>query len=68
MSYNNHTYRKNLILNLINHLEPISRTELIELTDYRPATITDILNELFEENLITKKVIILQARGASVPC
>lgn len=55
MSYNNHTYRKNLILNLINHLEPISRTELIELTDYRPATITDILNELFEENLITKK-------------
>lgn len=54
MSYNNHTYRRNLILNLINHLEPISRKELIELTDYRPASITDILNELLEENLITK--------------
>lgn len=54
MSYNNHIYRRNLILNLINHLEPISRTELIELTDYRPASITDVLNELFEEKLITK--------------
>ena len=33
---------------------PISRTELIELTDYRPASVSDIIKELLDENLIVE--------------
>ncbi len=43
MPHNSHFHRRHLILNIINHLGPISRTEPINLTDYRPATVTDII-------------------------
>ena len=52
MPHNSHFHRRHLILNIINHLGPISRTELINLTDYRPATVTDIIKELLDEQLI----------------
>ncbi len=54
MPHNNHSYKRRLILNIINHLGPISRTELINLTDYRPASISDIIKGLLEEQLIVE--------------
>lgn len=44
--------RQRLILNMINHLGPISRTSLIELTGYRPATMGDLVGQLLEKGLI----------------
>ncbi len=52
MAYNSHGFKRYLILNMISHLGPISRTELIELTDYRPASVTEIIKELLEEKLV----------------
>ena len=49
-----HFQRKRLILNMINHLGPISRTSLIELTAYRPATVGAIVGELLEKQLIVE--------------
>ena len=54
MAYNSHGFKRYLILNMISHLGPISRTELIELTDYRPASVTEIIKELLEERLIVE--------------
>ena len=54
MAYNSHSFKRYLILNIISHLGPISRTELIELTDYRPASVSDIIKELLDENLIVE--------------
>jgi predicted NBD/HSP70 family sugar kinase len=39
---------------MVSHLGPISRTELIELTDYRPASVSDIIKELMDEQLISE--------------
>lgn len=52
MSHDTNNHRRGLILNMINHLGPISRTELISLTDYRPATVGTIVAQLLEERLI----------------
>lgn len=54
MPHNSHFHKRHLILNIINHLGPISRTELINITDYRPATVTDIIKELLDEQLIAE--------------
>ncbi len=54
MPHNSHFNRRHLILNIINHLGPISRTELINLTDFRPATVSSIIKELLEEQLIAE--------------
>ena len=54
MAYNSHTFKRHLIINMINHLGPISRTELIELTDYRPASVSEIIKELLDENTIVQ--------------
>ena len=54
MPHNSHFNRRHLILNIINHLGPISRTELINLTDYRPATVSSIIKELLDERLIAE--------------
>lgn len=51
MSQDTSNHRRGLILNMINHLGPISRTELISLTDYRPATVGSIVAQLLEEQL-----------------
>lgn len=47
-------YRRYLVLNLIHSIGPISRTKLAEITDYRPAAIGDIINELMDENLLVE--------------
>jgi len=52
MPINNYIHKKYLLLNLIHHLEPISRTELSELTDYRPASISTIIRDLMDEGFI----------------
>ncbi|MCQ2437340.1 MAG: ROK family transcriptional regulator [Clostridia bacterium] len=52
MSFDYYSQKRFLILNVINHLGPISRTELIELTDYRPASVGAIIKELLDEGLI----------------
>lgn len=52
MSHNTHFHRRHLILNIIHHLGPISRTELIHLTDYRPASVSAIIKDLLAEELI----------------
>lgn len=52
MPHNSYFHRRDMILNIINHLGPISRVELIDLTDYRPASVTAIIKELLDENLI----------------
>lgn len=52
MSQNSYLQKRHLILNIINHLGPISRTELIDLTDYRPASVSDIIKELLAEEII----------------
>ncbi len=54
MAYNSYEFKRNLLLNLISHLGPLSRTELVEMTDYRPASVTDIIRELLEEGLIVE--------------
>ncbi len=52
MPINNYLHKKYLILNIINHLGPISRTELSRLTDYRPASVSSIVKDLLEQKLI----------------
>ena len=47
-----HSQRQRLILNMIHHLGPVSRTSLIELTGYRPATVGEIVGELLEKGLV----------------
>ena len=47
-----HTHQKFLILNLIHALGPISRTKLIALSGYRPASVGSITKELLEEKLL----------------
>ncbi len=54
MADNRFGYRKSLILNMIHHLGPISRTELIALTDYRPATVGEIVTSLLDEKLVVE--------------
>ena len=48
------SHKRNLILNMINHLGPISRTELIALTDYRPASVGAIIKDMIEEGLVVE--------------
>ncbi len=54
MEDNRSAYRKLLILNMIYHLGPISRTKLIALTDYRPATVGEIVSDLLKEKLVVE--------------
>ena len=54
MPHDSHFLKRNLILNIISHLGPISRTELINLTDYRPASVSAIIKELLDEQLIVE--------------
>ena len=65
MSYNSHSKIRKLIFNIINHLGPISRTALIEITDYRPATVGDVVKELLDEGLIIESGSFCPGRGRS---
>lgn len=50
-----HAHRRYTILNIINHLGSVSRKKLIELTDYRPASVTELVKELMDEGLVVEK-------------
>ncbi|MBQ3575472.1 MAG: ROK family transcriptional regulator, partial [Clostridia bacterium] len=54
MAHDYQSHKRNLILNMINHLGPISRTELIALTDYRPASVGAIIKSMIEEGLVVE--------------
>lgn len=54
MRTENQARKRETILNLVNHFGSISRTELTEITDYRPGTVSDIIRELLEEKLLTE--------------
>ena len=54
MPHDSHFRKRNLILNIISHLGPISRTELINLTDFRPASVSAIIKELLDEQMIVE--------------
>lgn len=47
-----HSHRRYTILNMISHMGPISRKKLIEFTDYRPASVTELTKELIDEELV----------------
>ena len=54
MLYDSVSQRKHIILNMINHLGPISRTALIDLTGFRPATVGAIAGDLLAEQMIVE--------------
>lgn len=54
MLFNSISQKKHIIMNMINHLGPISRTALIDLTGFRPATVGAIAGELLADNLIVE--------------
>lgn len=54
LAYNSYEFKRNLLLNIIAHQGPISRTDLAEITDYRPASVTDITRQLLDEKLIVE--------------
>jgi len=47
-----HEHKRLLIMNIVNHLGPISRTKLAELTGYQPAAITAITKQLIDECIL----------------
>ena len=47
-------YRKYLILNMINHFQPVSRTELAEVTNFQPAIVTAIVKELVDMEYVVE--------------
>ncbi|MEG1524156.1 MAG: ROK family protein [Clostridia bacterium] len=59
----NHYYKKFHVLNLINHHSSISRTKLSDITDYRAATISDIVKELIDEQIIVERGSIYAGQG-----
>lgn len=63
MMANSNNRRRNLILNLINHLGPISRTELINLTGFRPANVGVIIKELLDEKIIIEAGLAANSHG-----
>ncbi|MDO4488034.1 MAG: ROK family transcriptional regulator [Eubacteriales bacterium] len=50
-----HLLKRNTLLNLINHLGPISRKKLTEYTDYRPASISELTKELIDDQLVVER-------------
>jgi predicted NBD/HSP70 family sugar kinase len=55
IDFNSKKYKIFFILNLIYHYESISRTQLGDITEYRAATISDLVKELLDKDLIKEK-------------
>ena len=51
-SYNDH--KRYLIMNLVNHLGAVSRTDLAELTGYQLASISTLTKQLIAENILVE--------------
>lgn len=55
--------RKYTLLNAINHFGPISRTSLVEISGYRPATVGAYINEFIENKLVIESGSISNGHG-----
>lgn len=53
------------ILNLINHFGPISRTEIIKMTDYRSGSVGDIVKEMIDFGIVTETGLSSVGHGRS---
>lgn len=53
------------ILNLINHFGPISRTEIIKMTDYRSGSVGDIVKEMIDSGIVTESGLSSVGHGRS---
>lgn len=51
-SYNDH--KRYLVMNIVNHLGAVSRTDLAELTGYQLATISTLTKQLITENILVE--------------
>ena len=58
-----YSQRRYILLNLISHLGPISRKKLIELTGFRPATVTELVKNLIDEGLVLERGFIAGGPG-----
>lgn len=54
MAITNRENRRYILLNLVHHFGPISRKNLINLTDYRPASVTELTKQLLDEGLLVE--------------
>lgn len=54
MAITNRENRRYILLNLVHHFGPISRKKLTCLTDYRPASVSELTKELLEEGLLVE--------------
>lgn len=63
MTNSYHEHRKYMILNLIHRFGPISRTRLVELTDYRPASVGEIIRELLEQEIVVESGALSMGHG-----
>ena len=54
MDITNRENRRYILLNLVHHFGPISRKKLTCLTDYRPASVSELTKELLEEGLLVE--------------
>jgi len=61
----NKDYYTYLLLNLIKDKGPISRTQIKEITELRPSTITDIIRELIEKKLVKNQGLMNSGKGRS---
>ena len=55
--------RKYTLLNAINHFGPVSRTSLVELSGYRPATVGAFVSEFIDEKLVIESESISVGQG-----
>lgn len=58
-----YTHRCYTLLNLIHHLGPISRKKLVQLTDYRPATVSDLCKTLIDTGLVIESGYLSMGQG-----
>lgn len=63
MIYDFETLRRYTLLNMINHLGPISRTALIDFSGYRPATVSAYVNGFIEKQIVVESDSISSGRG-----
>lgn len=52
MAITNHQRQRFILLNMVNHFGPISRKKLTVLSNYRPASVSELIKELLDEGLL----------------
>lgn len=54
MAISNHQRQRFVLLNMVNRFGPISRKKLTVLSNYRPASVSELIKELLEEGLLVE--------------